>query len=217
MLDLAHEKGTKVLLTITCFGKTENNYFFANEFNQIETAISQIMATIENYNLDGVDINFENVPKNNQPKFTEFAKLLKTKIDELNTAHELTITIPKINTAFDIPVLNDLVDYYILTGYDFYTRGSRTDGPIAPLKASKNRLSIEKVVHNWEEEGIRVEKARWGRHNIIKGKLKIELAKTVDAAALSLDEVQALIEEKAPKKKTAAKKKTTAKKKAAKK
>jgi DNA topoisomerase-1 len=52
---------------------------------------------------------------------------------------------------------------------------------------------------------------------ITKGKIKIELSKEVDAAALTLVEVQAMIEKKAPAKKTAAKKapakKTTATKK----
>ena len=37
------------------------------------------------------------------------------------------------------------------------------------------------------EEGIRIEKARWGRHNIIKGRTKAELAKDVDVSKVSLD------------------------------
>ena len=60
-------------------------------------------------------------------------------------------------------------------------------------------------MHNWEEEGIRVEKARWGRSNILKGKLKIELPKTVDAAKLTLEEVKDIIEKKTPKKEVAKK------------
>lgn len=68
------------------------------------------------------------------------------------------------------------------------------------LIETKKRKDREKVIHNWEEEGIRVEKARWGRHNIIKGKTKIELPKTVDAQALTLDEVKSLLEKNAPKK-----------------
>jgi len=82
---------------------------------------------------------------------------------------------------------------------------------IVELIETKKQKEIEKVVHNWEEEGIRVEKARWGRHNILKGRTKIELPKTVDAQALTLDEVKALIEKNAPKK--TAKKKRAAKKK----
>jgi DNA topoisomerase-1 len=85
------------------------------------------------------------------------------------------------------------------------------------LVDTKIQKEIDKVVHNWEEEEIRVEKARWGRHNIIKGKVKIELPKTVDAKALTLEEVQGIIEKNAPKKKKVTKKKATAKKSATKK
>jgi len=75
----------------------------------------------------------------------------------------------------------------------------------------KKQKEIDKVIHNWEDEGIRIEKARWGRHNIIKGKTKVELAKTVDVTVLSLEEVKGILEKNAPKK-TARKKKVTKKK-----
>ena len=92
--------------------------------------------------------------------------------------------------------------------YDF---DNLTFEDIVELIETKKQKEIDKVVHNWEEDGIRVEKARWGRHNILKGKTKIELPKTVDAQALTLDEVKGLIEKNAPKKK--AKKKRVTKKK----
>lgn len=95
--------------------------------------------------------------------------------------------------------------------YDF---DNLSDQDIVTLIEEKKQKEIDKVLHNWEEEGIRVEKARWGRSNIIKGKLKIELPKTVDATKLTLKKVQALIEKNAPKKKKApAKKKSSTKKK----
>jgi DNA topoisomerase-1 len=87
-----------------------------------------------------------------------------------------------------------------------------SDDDIVELIEDKIQKEIDKVVHNWKSEGIRVEKARWGRHNIIKGKIKIELPKTVNAAKLTLEEVKDLIEKKSPKKKTA-KRKPAAKKK----
>ena len=92
---------------------------------------------------------------------------------------------------------------------------------IEELIEDKIKKEKEKVIQNWDDEGIRVEKARWGRSNIIKGKTKIELPKTVDASKLSLEEVKEIIDKKAPKrkapKKKAATKKTAAKKTAAKK
>lgn len=83
--------------------------------------------------------------------------------------------------------------------YDF---DNLAESDIIELIEDKKRKDIEKVIHNWEEEGIKVEKARWGRSNILKGKTKIELPKTVDASKLTLNEVKEIIEKNAPKKKT---------------
>ena len=87
---------------------------------------------------------------------------------------------------------------------------------IEELIEDKLQKNIDKVIHNWEAEGILVQKARWGRSEITKGKIKIELSKDVDASKLTLAEVQEMIEKKTPAKKTAAKK-APAKKPAAKK
>ncbi len=81
---------------------------------------------------------------------------------------------------------------------------------IAALIEDKILKEKDKIIHDWKSEGIRVEKARWGRSVILQGKIKIELGKEVDAAALTLEEVRKLIEEKAPVKKTTTK--TTVKK-----
>lgn len=97
-----------------------------------------------------------------------------------------------------------------------YNFDNLSQSDITELIEDKLQKEIDKVIHNWEDEGIRVEKARWGRSVITKGKIKIELSKEVDAAAMTLEQVKELIEKKAPAKKTAAKK-TTAKKAPAKK
>lgn len=88
---------------------------------------------------------------------------------------------------------------------------------IEELIEDKLQKNIDKVLHNWEDEGILVEKARWGRSVITKGKIKIELSKDVDATKLTLAEVQEMIAKKTPAKKTPAKKATTTKKAPAKK
>lgn len=98
-----------------------------------------------------------------------------------------------------------------------YNFDNLSQSDITELIEDKLQKDSEKVIHNWTEEGIKVEKARWGRSVITKGKTKIELNKDVDASKLTLDQVKAMIAEKAPAKKAAAKKpaakKTTAKKK----
>jgi DNA topoisomerase-1 len=82
--------------------------------------------------------------------------------------------------------------------YDF---DNLTEEDIEQLIEDKLKKESEKVVQNWEKEGIRIEKARWGRHNIIKGKTKIELSKDVDVTKLTLGEVQKIIDSQKPAKK----------------
>ncbi len=88
--------------------------------------------------------------------------------------------------------------------YDF---DNLTYDDIVELIEVKKQKEIDKYIHRWDDEGISVQKARWGRFNIIQGKIKIELAKTFNVKDLTLDEVKKIIEEKAPKKKSRAKKK----------
>lgn len=97
--------------------------------------------------------------------------------------------------------------------YDF---DALSDADIIELIETKKQKEIDKLIHNWEEEGIRLEKARWGRFNLLKGKTKIELPKTTKAEKMTLKDAQAILEKNTPKKKkkkAPAKKKATAKKK----
>ncbi|MBU2927435.1 type I DNA topoisomerase [Winogradskyella psychrotolerans] len=101
-----------------------------------------------------------------------------------------------------------------------YDWDNLSEEDIVTLVEEKIQKEIDKVIHNWEDEGVRVEKARWGRHNIIKGKQKVELPKTVDVSKMTLEKAQDILEKNAPKKKAPKKratKKTTTKKTATKK
>jgi DNA topoisomerase-1 len=102
-----------------------------------------------------------------------------------------------------------------------YNFDNLSQSDVAELIEDKLQKNIDKVIHNWEEEGILVLKARWGKSEITKGKIKIELNKDIDASKLTLEEVKEMIAKtrgkaersgtKAPAKKTPAKKATTKK------
>ena len=81
------------------------------------------------------------------------------------------------------------------------------------LIEEKLKKESEKVVKEWPEEGIHIEKARWGRYHLLKGKTKVELSKDTDIEAFTLAEAQSLLATKEkPKKVPATKNATTAKK-----
>jgi DNA topoisomerase I len=93
--------------------------------------------------------------------------------------------------------------------YDF---DNLSKADIVELIEDKKQKELDKVLYDWQDVGIVVEKARWGRFHILKGKIKIELPKTTNIEKLTKEKAVEMVEAKMPKKKVT-KKKTTAKKK----
>jgi len=83
--------------------------------------------------------------------------------------------------------------------YDF---DALNEADIAELIEAKKKKEAEKLVREWPEEKIRIEKGRWGRHQIIKGRTRVDLSKDVDPLEVSLEQAQELLAKKKPKKRT---------------
>ncbi|MCC7520751.1 MAG: type I DNA topoisomerase [Flavobacteriaceae bacterium] len=89
-----------------------------------------------------------------------------------------------------------------------YDLATLTAEQIAEIIETKLKKDVDKVVRVFEKEGIVVEKARWGRFTLIKGKMKVELSKDTQVETMKLEDFQAIIEKntKKSKPKTAPKK-----------
>ena len=88
-----------------------------------------------------------------------------------------------------------------------YNFDTLSDTDIVTLIEEKIQKEKDKVIHDWSEAGVRVEKARWGRHHIIRGKQKVEIGKEVDATKLTLQDAEKYLgKPKAKPKKKASKK-----------
>ena len=92
--------------------------------------------------------------------------------------------------------------------YDF---DNLSNQDIETLIEDKLKKEAEKLIKEWPEEEIRIEKARWGRHNLIKGKQKVELSKEVAVENMTLEEAKERLEAAKPKKAAPKKKRTTKK------
>lgn len=83
--------------------------------------------------------------------------------------------------------------------YDF---DNLTEKDCEELIELKKKKEAEKLIKSWDEEGIRLEKARWGRFNLIKGKVKVELPKETKTDKLTLENVKSYFSKKKKKKST---------------
>tara|TARA_B110000444_G_scaffold27043_1_gene22346 strand:+ start:3678 stop:6149 length:2472 start_codon:yes stop_codon:yes gene_type:complete len=86
--------------------------------------------------------------------------------------------------------------------YDF---DNLTVKDIENLIEEKIQKEKDKVIHDWTQVGIRVEKARWGRHHIIRGKQKVEIGKDIDASQLTIEAAEKYLGKPKAKKKIAKK------------
>ena len=77
--------------------------------------------------------------------------------------------------------------------YDF---DNLTFDNIVELIEDKKKKEKEKMVHNWEQEGISVQKGRWGKFFVISGKKKKQLAPSKDPIKITLEEAKTLLKAK---------------------
>ena len=71
-----------------------------------------------------------------------------------------------------------------------YDWDSLSVSDIEELIEDKKQKEREKVIHNWEDEGIKIEKGRWGKFYLIKSKKKILLDKNLDVASIDLEQAK---------------------------
>ena len=87
---------------------------------------------------------------------------------------------------FIIFVRSILIILYLLSYclYDFDNLSVNDIEELIKLKIQKEK---EKLISEWVDEGIKVEKGRWGRSIISSGKKKVEIPKEIDPKTITLD------------------------------
>lgn len=88
-----------------------------------EVATTQIAEAIERYNLDGVNVDIENVTDEDQADYTEFVRLLREKIPAHKEVSVAVAANPKGWTegwhgSYDYKLLAEFSDYLMIMTYD---------------------------------------------------------------------------------------------------
>ena len=74
--------------------------------------------------------------------------------------------------------------------YDF---DNLSDSDFTDLIEEKLKKEKEKIIKNWSDDKITLEKGRWGKIFVIKGKKKIQIPKTVDPQTIDLEQAKKLL------------------------
>lgn len=134
LISYAHERGVKVMLTVTNFGSERNTKILTDTVKQW-TLINTVIAQLKLRNGDGVNFDFETVPAAMKANMVSFCKRAVRGIRAELPQAEISLATPAVNWSdgWDLTSLAGICDYVIMMGYNYYWGGSKNAGPVAPL------------------------------------------------------------------------------------
>lgn len=154
LITLAKDQGCKVYLTVTNFKKEDNKVFLNNTTAQTNS-IRIIADLLVGREASGVVINFEDVPKVLKDQYTSYIIELSGQLKAQGMT--VIITVPPIpNNSFNVKVLNNFVEYFIVMGKNDYDKQSKIAGPVAPLRSGSlwTSGSLENSIEAYLSLGI---------------------------------------------------------------
>ena len=165
LVDSAKKYNTKVLLSVTNFGPAANAEFLKNPKAQ-RLFTDSLKALLQARNADGINIDFEYVPKRNKNDLTNFIISLATELRQTRKDYQVTLAIPAIDfdSVYDIKQLDAHIDLYVIMGYEFYGRGSEYAGPVSPIQSGGMwwEYNLERSLDYYNKSGVPPEKLLMG-------------------------------------------------------
>ncbi|RKD29573.1 glycosyl hydrolase family 18 protein [Thermohalobacter berrensis] len=149
-----HERNIKV---IPFLSNHWNRELGRKALENREILTEEIAEAIKKYNLDGINVDIENLTEIDRSNYTDFVKLLREKLSEEKVVSVAVAANPKgLNSgwhgSYDYELLGKYSDYLMLMTYDESYQGSEP-GPVASLsfveesiKYALKRVPNEKIV-----------------------------------------------------------------------
>jgi spore germination protein len=157
LVDSAHAHQCKVLLSVTNFGSKNNAAFLSNKSAQ-RTFINTLITLLRERNGDGVNIDFEDIPRSSRADLSNFIIDLSSSLRAARKDYLITIALPAIDFdyVYEIKQLNKYVDMFVIMGYEFYGQNSKVAGPVSPLSSGTTwwPYNLETAVDEYIVSGI---------------------------------------------------------------
>lgn len=154
LISYAHQRGVKVMLTVTNFGSERNTKILTDTVKQW-TLINTVIAQLKARNGDGVNFDFESVPAAMKANMVSFCRRAVRGIRAELPLAEISLATPAVNWSdgWDLAALSGICDYLIMMGYNYYWSGSATAGPVAPLDGENYDIT-RSIQEDYLDEGV---------------------------------------------------------------
>lgn len=139
-VDRAHEAGLKVWATYKNdpiegkFATTEDTHALLSSTSARTALINNMIDTVDEYELDGINIDFENLKVDSGIYFIQFLRELSVRCRAEGIIISVDNYVPEnYNAFYNIPEQSKLVDYIIIMGYDQHYAGGNEAGSVSSL------------------------------------------------------------------------------------
>jgi len=133
-VDKAHELGLEVWALIDNFTNRVDTYEILSTTTNRTRLIDGIMNAIDEYGLDGINIDFEELKTKDGEPFVQFIRELSVECRKAGVVLSVDNPVPMSFTAhYNRKEQGKFVDYIVIMGYDEHYAGSETAGPTASI------------------------------------------------------------------------------------
>lgn len=159
-IDWAHSNGYKVWPMVQNAGNGMLNVTsnIMNDYNKRQKLINQIVNYCVKYKLDGINIDFENMKKEDKDMYSRFIIELTPRLKDMGIVVSVDVTAPDgsetWSLCFDRNVIGDVADYIIFMAYDQYGTSSKKSGTTAGYDWVN--LSLNKFLKTEEIESNKI-------------------------------------------------------------
>lgn len=159
-IDWAHSNGYKVWPMVQNAGNGMLNVTsnIMNDYNKRQKLINQIVNYCVKYKLDGINIDFENMKKEDKDMYSRFIIELAPRLKDMGIVVSVDVTAPDgsetWSLCFDRNVIGDVADYIIFMAYDQYGISSNKSGTTAGYDWVN--LSLNKFLKTEEIESNKI-------------------------------------------------------------
>ena len=137
-VNYAHQSNIEVWALVKDFdggiGSKEETYTLLSKTSNRENLVNQLISAALKHDIDGINVDFENVSKECGEHYLQFLRELSLKCRQNEIILSVANPIPsQYSTQYDLEEQGKVVDYVIIMGYDEHHKESPESGPVASL------------------------------------------------------------------------------------
>ncbi len=193
----AHKNGYKVWALVGNGSDPEMTHGFLNNIDTREKIYQQLLIYAELYDLDGINIDFENVYLKDKDMLTQFMRELAPLFREQGLVVSIDVTFRSSSEnwsmCYDRKALSEIVDYIAVMAYDQHWAASPVSGSVAEYGWVEEGIKriLEQVPNEKVLLGLPFYTRVW-KEELVDGKTK------VSSVAVTMDTVNKLLSEHKP-------------------